>query len=183
MKQKTVLAGLVAAVVFQTAVLAGEYLGAMVPLWTGQAVRLKTIPYDPRSLFRGNYARLRYEIATIPVADLGVATRIRGGEVVYVLLKQGDDGLYSYAGASRTRPESGVFLRGRVDHSRRWNWRQDDTLNVRYGIEAFFAPKQKALDLEQKLRRGGIAEIMVASNGKAALKDVREAPATPAIQP
>jgi len=173
--KKTVLAGLVAVVGLQTAVLAGEYLGAMYPLWTGEPIQLKTVPYDPRSLFRGNYARLRYEISDIPVADLGARGRIRGGEVVYVRLTPAENGVYEYAGASLTRPESGVFLRGRTDHARRWRWDDSERLHVRYGIEAYFAPKQKALELEDRLRQGGIAEIMVAGNGKATLTAVVEA--------
>jgi uncharacterized membrane-anchored protein len=181
MTKKTILAGLIAVVVLQTAVLAGEYLGAMYPLWTGQPVRLKTVPFDPRSLFRGNYARLRYDISNVPVADLGAGERIRGGEVVYVRLRPDDEGMYTYAGASLVRPDSGVFLRGRVDQSRRWDWRSTTgSVRVRYGIEAFFAPRKKAMALESKLRRGGVAEIMVASNGKATLKSVLELPESPA---
>ena len=40
------------------------------------------------------------------------------------------------------------------------------------GIEAFFAPKEKALKLEKDLRNGGTAILMVARSGNAALKDV-----------
>ena len=43
---------------------------------------------------------------------------------------------------------------------------------ILYGIEAFFAPKEKALELEKKLQKGALAEIMIASNGKATLKNV-----------
>ena len=170
--KKTVLAGLVAVVGLQTAVLAGEYLGAVYPIWTGEPVRLKTVPVDPRSLFRGNYARLRYEISEIPVSDLGADGRLRGGEVIYVRLARGEDGVYEYAGAGLTRPDSGVFLRGRADHARRWRWDESHRLHVRYGIEAYCAPRDKALDLERELRQGAVAEIMVAGNGKAALTGV-----------
>ncbi len=182
MKRQTVLIGLMAVVVLQAAVLAGEYLGAVYPLWTGRAVRLKTMPIDPRSLFRGNYARLNYEISRIPTADLGEKRMIRGGEVVYVLLKPADDGIYDYAGASLTRPQSGLFLRGRVEDRTQWFSRvRGDALHIRYGIEAYFAPKQKAMELERKLAHGGVAVVMIASNGKAALKDVL-APASPAAE-
>ena len=59
-----------------------------------------------------------------------------------------------------------MFLRGRViGFLPEYQW-------VRYGIEAFFAPKEKALELEKELRNGGIAVLMVARNGRAALKDV-----------
>ena len=43
---------------------------------------------------------------------------------------------------------------------------------VKYGIEAYFAPKERALELEDKLRDGGVAELMVTSSGQVALRDV-----------
>jgi hypothetical protein len=43
---------------------------------------------------------------------------------------------------------------------------------VRYGIEAYFAPVAKALELEQKLRHGGVAVVMVGANGRATIKEV-----------
>ncbi|MBT3870270.1 MAG: GDYXXLXY domain-containing protein [Gammaproteobacteria bacterium] len=47
------------------AVLVGMYVTAALPLWTGAEIRLATAPVDPRSLFRGNYALLSYDISEI----------------------------------------------------------------------------------------------------------------------
>ncbi len=170
MSKKAIMAGLSAVVLFQVLVLATEYLGAVYPLWTGQEVRLKTVPRDPRSLFRGNYARLNYTISTVPNKDIAATDRLRNHEIVYVKLKQGPDGLHVYDGASLDEPTDGLFIRGRVQMPR-WHSRADD-YRLRYGIEAYFAPKEKALALEKKLRAGGVAKIMVAKNGKATLKEV-----------
>ena len=41
--------------------------GAM-PLWTGKEIRVKVVPVDPRSLFRGNYARLNYDFSRLEKA-------------------------------------------------------------------------------------------------------------------
>lgn len=166
MRKKTVITGLVIMVAFQAMVLTGEYLGAVYPLWTGREVRLKVVPVDPRSMFRGNYARLRYGISTIEKDALD-ARKTRVGEVVYVKLKPGMDGVYEFDGASLDKPEKGIYLKGRV-RSPSWS----NTYDVLYGLEAYFAPKEKALALEKELRRGGLAIVMVAGNGKAALKDV-----------
>lgn len=170
MNRKLVMAGLTATLVLQVAVLAVEYIGAMYPLWTGQEVRLKTVPVDPRSMFRGNYARLQYDISRIPTKDLVVDRTLRYDEIVYVLLKPGADGVYGYAGASLVRPATGTYLRGRVQWPR-WQ-RSGDTVQVKYGIEAFFAPKKKAMQLQLELRGGGVASIMLAANGKATLQNV-----------
>jgi hypothetical protein len=45
---------------------------------------------------------------------------------------------------------------------------------VDFGIHAFFAPKEKALQLEKDLRDGGVAVLMFVSNGSVTLKDVVE---------
>lgn len=170
MRKKTVATGLMIVIVFQITVLAGEYVGAIYPLWSGEEIRLKTIPVDPRSLFRGNYARLRYEISTIAGKDLAGKENLRNGEVVYVRLKPDADGLYVFDGAGLEKPGSGPFIRGRLQRERSQG--RSVMYEVRYGIEAYFAPKEKALALEREMRGGGIAVIMVAGSGKAALKEV-----------
>ncbi len=58
-----------------------------------------------------------------------------------------------------------MFLRGSIAEF-------DPTYRVRFGIEAFFATKEKALALERDLGEGGIAVLMVAGNGRAVIKEV-----------
>lgn len=169
MKRSHVFAGLLAVVILQLAVLAGEYLNAVYPLWTGREVRLKTVPVDPRSLFRGNYARLDYEISSIPPIATPDGKRPRTGEIVYVTLSEGENGLYGYESAGLEKPGEGVFIRGRVQGH---GVSASGGFRVRYGIEAWFAPPDKALALEKELRRSGVAVVMVAGSGKPALKNV-----------
>ena len=138
---------------------------AAMPLWTGTEIRIETVPIDPRSMLRGNYIRLRYALETLPDDALNDVDGLRVGEVVYVSLEQGDGGGYELAGVSMERPASGIFLRGRLVTS-------VPPLRVRYGIEAFFAPQERALKLERDLRDGGTAVLMVTDGGRAALKDV-----------
>ena len=156
---------LAVAIAFQLLVLAGMVAKAAMPLWTGAEIRVGTVPVDPRSMFRGNYARLRYEFGTLPEDALTEVEGLRVGEVVYVSLGQGEEGEYEFARASLERPADGIFLRGRIV-------RNSPPLRIKYGIEAFFAPKERALKLERELRDGGTAILMVAASGQAALKDV-----------
>ncbi|MGK0297380.1 MAG: putative membrane-anchored protein [Gammaproteobacteria bacterium] len=158
------LYGLIAIIVLQLSVLVIEYGNAVFPLLTGKEIKIKVVPVDPRSLFRGNYARLNYDISRVKLTDN--TRELRKNEIVYVSLKLNEFGLYEQDGVSLLRPDSGIFIRGRTQETR------TGMLQVRYGIEAFFAPKEKALDLESKLRSGGIAIIMIAKNGKSALKDI-----------
>lgn len=162
---------LVLAIAFQGFALIGMYVNAAIPLWTGQEIRVATIPVDPRSLFRGNYAQLRYAFDVIRSAELDSDEVLRNGEVVYVLLEKQADGTYAFSGASLARPDGAVALRGRVtDHFIDEN--EEAFYGIHYGIDAFFAPKERALALEQELRDGGIAVLMVAADGRARIKDI-----------
>lgn len=151
-------------VLIQIAVLAGMVLNALVPLWTGTAVYLKTEPVDPRSLLRGNYARLRYGISTIPTSEFSHPDRLRHGEVVFVALHETGD-ISTFLGVSARKPESGAFIRGRLRNPSVY----DEFQYVEYGIEAYFAPKAKALRLERDLLESARAKVMIAPSGKAAL--------------
>lgn len=153
-------------VAFQFFILTGVYAKAQLPLWTGLEVRVKTIPRDPRSLFRGNYARLNYAFSSIPRIHLGSESAIRIGEIVYISLQKNADMLYEYASASLVKPRDGVFIRGRVTSVR------SDKVHIHYGIDAYFAPKQEALRLEKQLRSGALAVLMVTSAGQAGLKEI-----------
>lgn len=163
-RRKTIVA-LLAAFTFQFAVMVGVFLNGHYPIWTGQEIRIATEPFDPRDLFRGNYARLRYAFDDLHAADFAP------GDVAYLMLEKVQEGdaapLWRGVKLVKTEPESGLFLRGRVKGG--WRGRK----YVLYGIDAFFAPKEKALALERDLRGGGgVAVIRVAPNGKAALVSV-----------
>jgi len=165
MSRLSVGGGLGVAVALQFLVLVGMLAKAAMPLWTGSEIHVETVPVDPRSMFRGNYARLNYDIGSLPHDVRIDASRLHTGVVVYVVLRERENGLHEYAGAFLEQPEEGIFLRGRItnDYS---------PYRVKYGIEAFFAPKQKALKLESELRGGGVAILMVTRSGSVALKDV-----------
>lgn len=165
MSRKSAVMALTGVAILQLLLLVGMLANASLPLWTGQEIRVKTVPVDPRSLFRGNYARLRYDFSVIPKELLAIDPP-RQNEVVYISMKKTEDNYWTLESVSLDKPEDGVFLRGRLQN-------RHSGFNVRYGIEAWFAPKNKALKLERDLREGGTAVLMVGSNGKAVLKDIQ----------
>ncbi len=169
--KKRLVTGLILAILLQFVVLTGMYVNAALPMWTGSEIRVKTIPVDPRSMFRGNYARLSYEFSRLQRQRFPENSLLRNGEVVYVVLQPDADGVYAMSRVSLEKPRGELFLRGRI--SSRYNMmRGVGSFQVKYGIEAFFAPKQKALQLEQALRNGGVAVLMLSSGGKARIKAV-----------
>jgi len=165
--QPWVSLALLAAILFQLSILAMEYIGAVYPLWTGQTVKLRTHPVDPRSLFRGYYARLRYDISELSIK---AGRQPRQGEVVYVSLQTNDDGLSTPGTVSLRKPTSGLFIRGHIVQIKSYKTRR---YQIRYGIEAFFAPPEKALALEHMLRDNAVAELKIADTGRATLVRVQ----------
>ena len=165
MKRLPLRTSLILTIAFQLIILVGMLVQAAIPLWIGSEIQVKVKPIDPRSPLRGNYVRLNYDIGTLPKNSLKSPENLRLGEVVYVRLKQGSEGLYEFARASLKLPEEGIFLRGRIAN-------YSPPYRIKYGIEAFFVPKEKALELEVDLLKGGVAVLMVTSSGRAALKNI-----------
>jgi uncharacterized membrane-anchored protein len=165
MTRSKVVIWLASAIVLQFLILSGMLVKAAMPLWTGTEIRVKTVPVDPRSLFRGNYALLNYDISQLPDHVFGDSSSIRLGEIVYVSLTPDEQGLYRFKDASLDQPDGGIFLRGRIVDNY-------PPYQVMYGIEAFFAPKTTAVQLEKDLRNGGVAVLMVTDSGRVALRDV-----------
>ncbi len=165
--KSNVLKGLIVAIAFQFVVLTGMYVKAALPLWFGTEIKVNTIPVDPRSLFRGNYARLRYDFSQIDIDEFSTSEQFRDGEIAFISVKADKNGIYNLSSASLTKPDQGVFLQGRVKNIP-WN----KLVHIKFGIEAFFAPKNKAIALEQKMRKGAVAVLMVSSSGKARIKTI-----------
>jgi len=83
---------------------------------TGERVVLKTVPVDPRSLFRGEYARLRYDISTIDFDETNTAPKFHRNERVYVDLNKNEDGTWSAGAVHTERPKDWPFIQGRVKY-------------------------------------------------------------------
>jgi uncharacterized membrane-anchored protein len=108
---------IVAAIIMQVLVLAymageREYI-----LGSGTIVHLRTAPVDPRDIFRGDYVRLSYEISRIAANDITDAEsreKIKKGRKIFVSLEKGPDGLHRMTQAQFQRPQTGLYLTGRI---------------------------------------------------------------------
>ncbi len=172
---------IIAAIIFQAAVLvfmAGEreYI-----VRTGETIFLRTAPIDPRDIFRGDYVRLRYDISRIYVDDfLGDIDKLRKsyGVKIYTALSLDSNRVGYFKFATDKKPGKEIFIRGRT----RGKWKLSKyakTINVKYGIEAYFVKQGTGLDME-KIRRGedGIQvplemEIALGKNGTGIIKGHR----------
>jgi len=177
----TVLGNRVWAAVIAVASVQSAVLGWMVwervqLLRHGREITLETAPVDPRSLFRGDYVRLGYEISRVDAALLDDPGVKRGelprNGVLYVTLKQGEDGKWKPRDISRSlQPSmsaSEIVLKARFD--RIW---AANLVNVRYGIERYYVPEgsgREIEDLGRNAERRISVVVAVDAGGNAAIK-------------
>jgi len=157
----------------QTAVLAGMVADRTQLLRAGREIVLPVVPVDPRDLFRGEYVRLGYDIGRVPTRLLDGPAPARNA-AFYVVLERKADGAWSPVKVSaampaETSPER-IVLKGRTMHGGPF----DDgggTAWVRYGIESYFVPEGRGLELEKLARDRRISTLVaVDSGGNAAIK-------------
>lgn len=80
-------------------------------LRTGQEILLKTVPVDPRDLFRGDYVILRYDISTINTDSLGnKGSEFRENDTIYVVLNVDNNKIGTLATINKNKPEGGIFI-------------------------------------------------------------------------
>jgi uncharacterized membrane-anchored protein len=150
----------------QLLVLAGLIAQKQVTLITGTTILLKTVPVDPRDMFRGDYVTLRYDMSRLDRWQFGGETFRKGDSIYVALQKQGR--YWRGTRASHTPPSDGsLFVAGRVTHA------SSDSMGVEYGIESYFVPEGKGHDLERAAGQGLVVEAAVDRRGHAAIRGLR----------
>jgi uncharacterized membrane-anchored protein len=145
------------------------------PLVFGQSIKVMVEPVDPRSLFRGNYVILSYPFSQLTeehfIEDREfLKANVRKGTEVYVKLIE-KNGLHILEKAS-LKPfiiKDGVTLKGGV--KRFWTYEKTGfNCNIHYGIEAYFAQKEKAEEWQKSINRKiTSARIKVLSSGRSGI--------------
>lgn len=135
------------AVGIQIAVLFAVLFFYQLQLATGEKVLLKLAPpRDPLSLLQGHYLVLPYEISELEKGTYIGPANFGTRETIYVTLEKKDNYYAAYS-VSRTKPSQGKFIKGKVE------WMSyDGDLNINYGIEEYFIPETKAMELEKMFR-------------------------------
>ncbi|MCL4766893.1 MAG: GDYXXLXY domain-containing protein [Hyphomicrobiaceae bacterium] len=162
-----------AVAVLQSAALGWMVAERMTLLESGREIVLPIVPVDPRSLFRGDYVRLSYEVTRVPGRLLGGS--VTSGEPLYVTIGRKPDGSYVPVAVSRTHPgvaaPDEVVLRGWLQRGRWDAGSSARDLFLRYGIESYFVPEGTGLELEDMAREKKLAAVVaVDRHGKSAIK-------------
>ncbi len=164
--------GIAAVALAQAAVLGWMIWQRAHLLSTGQEIVLEVIPVDPRSLFRGDYVALGYDISRVPITE--GPPPIRRGSVIYVTLQKNGE-RWRPLTSSTTMPENlpadQVFIKGRVEYASAPTPNGPGQASIRYGIEDFFVPEGAGRDLEKMVGEKKIdALIAVDAAGNAGIK-------------
>lgn len=134
---------------------------------SGRTIIVKTIPVDPRSLFRGDYIILNYKFSRI---DLNKVMPDKGyfhkGQRVFVkLAKFGDDWQaiqVSVRPFNDIRPYE-IMLVGSVN-----KWSSKNSINISYGAESYFVPEGEGKYIERMmLKKKVTVELSVDKKGVA----------------
>jgi uncharacterized membrane-anchored protein len=154
------IGGILAIALLQTAALAKMVTDRAALLRNGTEVVLETGAIDPRDLFRGHYTILNLAITRIDRAEVTVDPALVPGASAYVTLAEGADGYWQATELHAVLPDgptpvlSGVF-----------EYEIDQQLFLSFPFDRYFAPKDRALELEA-LDRAGRMGVILALDGK-----------------
>ena len=133
----------------------------------GQEILLKTIPVDPRDLFRGDYVNLRYEISAIDLGSMIYDRPFANGEDVFAILAKGDKfwSVTRIGHYSQPLQRNEVCIKGKVTSS------YENRINVEWGVESYFVPEGKGKDIEQNIREVSV-KVSVDQTCRALIKEL-----------
>lgn len=162
------IAGLFASGVLLTGILGFMVVDRMLLLRNGREIVLPIRPVDPRDLFKGDFARLAYDISRL---DAGLASGLGGGEgryqTVYVTLERDAGEAWKPVAVARTLPTglspNQIAIRGRAN-------RYASNL-IDYGLESYYLPEGTGRRIEEMARKLQLSVIVaVDSRGRTAIK-------------
>ena len=123
------------------------------PLLSSTETILATRPVDPFDPLRGQYIIINYQIGSVP--QIGGA---EAGDTIYILLKEDENKTARYVSASVTKPEEGLFIKGKVQYA------SESSLSVQYGIEQYFFERHAQLptrNLQVKVKISGSGQARI----------------------
>ena len=137
-------------------------------LRTGEEILLRTVPVDPRDLFRGDYVVLNYEISSFNTTEIDTDLEelfLWGDRHVYTALEIRDG--YGTAIGLYSRKPDRPFIKGRISY-----WSSSGEVRLSYGIESYFVPEGKGGLIEERRNEGIDVRVSVDTFGNAAIRSL-----------
>jgi uncharacterized membrane-anchored protein len=134
---------------------------------TGQEVTLALRPIDPRDLLRGDYVILNPEIGRISREQVANGTDLSTfalGDPVWTVVERDGEGIYRAVDVLSAPPQDGrVALKGQAG-----SLHGGKELRVTYGLDAFFVPEGRGLEIEELPRERVRLVVAVTKGGRSA---------------
>lgn len=103
-----------AIVLIQAMLLAGMIAYKQYWLTRGERILLRTVPVDPRDIFRGDYVQLRYDISSIDLDKLPAHESLKINENIYVIVGKDTDGTFKAISVSKLLSKDKTFIMGKI---------------------------------------------------------------------
>lgn len=182
MKQKQIF---YLTIVFWLLIFSGFILYKEYTLRTGTEVVLKTEPVDPRDLFRGDYVTLNYDISTLDLEEIQAEDLYFDyNDRIYLALAL-ENGYGVPKKIYRNPPDDELYIKGTVKEViYDWEAYEDSAikeepylkeLRVEYGIESYFVPEGRGIEIESQQwtgREGVDVKVIVDRYGNAVIKSL-----------
>ena len=161
---------LIAAILFQCAIIAAVPAPKLFTRLTGQTITIKTAPVDPYDFLSGYHVILSFEISQLadPISPEQRMYYYQNQNLYNVLTKDENstwNSQFLHESFPKDIPDGAIVIKGKWKGGR-----------IEYGIEKFFIPEEKRQDIERDLRqnqRQALADIRVDRFGNAALIRLR----------
>ena len=161
---------LIFAFVAQFLLIVGAFVNAYLPVFLGAEVKVRCFGYDPRDILAGNFVRLDYGLRLSN--DESIAMKGKEIQEIYVSLESNGD-IFKFGKKSLEKPKDALFIKAKQTYKY--------SSELKIGAEKYFASKERALEIERKLREignesnknfGAIATLKI-YNGKARITDLQ----------
>lgn len=132
---------LIVAFVAQCLLIGGVFVEAYLPVLLGVAIKVRALGYDPRDILAGNFVRLDYGLRLSNYESIAMR-----GKEIYVSLESSGD-FFTFDKKSLEKPKDAIFVKAKQ------TYKYSNELKI--GAEKYFASKDRALEIERKLREIG----------------------------
>lgn len=132
----------------------------------GEEIVFKIAPVDPRDPLRGDYITFRFENLSSLDYSYFLYSDPKTRDAIYVPIKSTGSYWVAERGASKSKPQSGTFIKGTIDSS------GGSSFRISYGVEDYFIPEGTGRDFNFWRNSNWFAAVSVDENGNSVLKKV-----------
>lgn len=167
----------------QTGILVTMMRSSQSILDNGTAIRLKTVPVDPRDLMRGDYVVLAYDFSQLDTKLIRDAFPTASGlQTVSLRLAPGPDGFWIARDAAfgALQPELDTVILKSFPFDYEPQQPVPDRLTLNFGIESYFVAEGQGKAIEEARNNHQVAvEVRVSPEGDARIASLEVLNAAP----